>query len=407
MPQLSDYNARVRNKYKGFIIIHPIMTGGIVPKSVQQKLMEDEWLRVGYAACFDCIEGRSSLVHKPPIKDFLEDLAAFFNGDIAEHTFGCRAAQFSVIKTVSSYISNEGKDKYADVVLVDSLCHYTTAMAIEAFGLKMEEVKHTGYPSYEINAEDYVEKIEEIRKTHGKLPALIVLTHVEPYYGNLGPAKEIGKIAKEYDVPYMLNAAYTGGIMPIDMKELNVDFLTLSAHKSMASLGPLGFVVTNFEWAKLLFRESKLVGSWSGRIFGRKIPSVFGCSIGGNPIISAMLSFKYVVERTKKWQEELSKTRWFVDEMEKIETISLLGQHPHNHHLLHFETPILYEISKKHKRKGFFLAEELEKRGIVGVQKGLTKHIKLSVYGLSWSDVRRVRDAFLDIIESHKNLLKK
>jgi len=87
--------------------------------------------------------------------------------------------------------------------------------------------------------------------------------------------------------------------------------------------------------------------------------------------------------------------------MEKIDDIILVGERPHNHHLLHFETPLFYEISKKHKRRGFFLADEMIVMGIVGLHRGLSKHVKLSVYGLTWDEVRKVRDAFQSIAEKY------
>jgi len=397
---LQRYDA-VKNRYKESIIIHPIMTGGLVPKEAQEKLVKEGWLGIGYSACFDCLKGRSSLISKPPIRDFLADVAEFLGGDVAEHTFGCRAAQFAVMKTISDYVRNEGEKDYANIVVADSSCHYTTAIAVEAAGLQLKESPHSGYPEYKVEADGFRQKIEEIKDETGKLPGLIVLTHVEPYYGNLNPAKEVGKIAEEYEIPYMVNAAYTAGIMPINMRDLHADFLTVSAHKSMASLGPLGFLVTNYEWAKAVFKTSKITTEWSGRAFGNKIPNIFGCSVGGIPIISAMYSFRHVVDRVDKWEEELAKVHWFVKEMEKLDDIMLLGEQPHRHHLLHFETPIFWEISKHHKRRGFFLAEEMIKRGIVGLHRGLSKHIKLSLYGLDWGSVKKVRDAFFEIAEEY------
>jgi Sep-tRNA:Cys-tRNA synthetase len=56
-----------------------------------------------------------------------------------------------------------------------------------------------------------------------------------------------------------------------------------------------------------------------------------------------------------------------------------------------------YRASEKHKRRGFFLYDELRSRGIVGVQPGLTKHFKLNTYGLSREKVERVAGAFLEI----------
>ncbi len=402
---ISKYG-RLSNPYKDHIIIHPIMTGGILPKEVVEKLSSEKWMKAGYANCFDCLAGRSGLISKPPIGDFLADIAQFYGGDVAEHTFGSRAAQYTVMKTISEFAGSEGADEYAKTALVDPLCHYTTFMAAEANAIELVEAPHSGYPDYRVKSEDFAEKIGEIRAKYGKLPALIALTHAEPYYGNLNPVKEIGEIAEEYGIPYMVNCAYTAGVMPINMKEFKADFITVSAHKSMASLGPLGFLVTSFEWSKKAFKTSTIRTDWSGRSFGKKIPNIFGCSIGGIPLVSAMYSFPHVVERTKNWEKELEKTRWFIDEMEKMDGMMMIGERPHRHHLTHFETPAFWEISEHHRRKGFFLAEEMVSRGIVGLHRGLSKHVKLSVYGLSWDQVINVRNAFQEILDSHAKTSK-
>jgi len=391
----------IKNRYKEAIIINPIMTGGLIPKRTWEKLIEENWLNVGYSICFDCIKGQSSLVSKPPIRDFLSEVAEFLGGDIAHHTFGCRTAQFAVMRTISNYVKGEGTEDYTNIVLVDSLCHYTTVVAAEMTGLRLAEAPHSGHPEYRIFADGFRQKIEEIKSKTGKLPGLVAVTHVEPYNGNLNPAEEVGKIAEEYGIPYMVNAAYTAGVMPLNMKDLHADFLTASAHKSMASLAPLGFLVANHEWAGRVFEESKVRTELSGRSFKNKITNIFGCSIGGIPLISAMYSFVHVVERVSRWEEEVAKTRWFIKEMKKMDGIRLIGEEPHNHHLLHFETPIFWEISKRHKRRGFFLAEEMIKRGIVGLQRGLSKHIKLSLYGLEWDQVKKVRDAFFEIADKY------
>lgn len=393
---IQRYN-QLRNDYKDLTIVQAIMTGGVVPQEVQKRLFEEGWTRTGYTLCFDCMKGRSDLISKPPVGAFLEDVATFLGGEQAQHTFGCRAAQFAVMKTVSEFVKEEGSKEFGPIVLADPLCHYTTALAAEAAGLRLLEPSHGGHPEYRVEAEGYRNKIEEIKKETGKLPGLIMVTHVDPYHGNLNPAEKVGEIAKEYNVPYMVNAAYTAGTMPVDMKDLKADFLTVSAHKSMASLGPLGFLVTRGEWTEKAFRNSKIVAEGTGRKWGNKIVNIFGCSIGGVPLISAMYSFPHVAVRVEKWEEELEKTQWFIQEMTKVDGVKLLGEQPHRHHLLHFETPVFWEISQHHKRKGFFLADEMIERGIVGLQRGLTKNIKLSLYGLGWDEVKKVRDAFYEI----------
>ena len=366
-------------------------------KDVQKNLYEEGWMDVGYGLCFDCIEGRSSLITKPPLKMFLDDVAKFFGGDVAEHSFGCRSAQFAVMRTISEATKDVEGER---IVIADPNSHYSTNIAAEMCGLKVVEPPHTGYPEYKVIADSYIDKIEEIKKEYGK-PVLIMATHADPYYGNLVPVTEIGKICQEYEIPYLVNAAYTGGVMPINMKEMNADFLTLSAHKSMSSIGPLGFLVTTYEWSKKAFMTSQEKPDWTGRSFGKKIPNFFGCSIGGLPIISAMFSFPYVKERVNNWPNEVKKIDKFADDLEDLGDIMMLGERPHMHHLMHLETPVFWEISKNHKRRGFFLAEELLKEGIVGVHKGLSKHIKLSVYGLSEVEIEKVRNAFETIIKKY------
>ncbi len=388
--------AAVEYRYKGMIVINPLMRGGLVPKAVQQRLFEEGWADVGYNVCFDCLEGRSSLISKPSIRDHLKAVAEFFGGDEAEHTFGCRGAQFAAMRTIAS------AKRESNVVVADPNSHYSTNIAAEMCGLETVEPPHTGYPEYKVTTEKFREKIEEVKKSHGK-PALVVVTHADPYFGNVAPVAEIGEMCQEEEIPYMVNAAYTGGVMPLSVKEMKADFLTLSAHKSMASIAPLGYLVTTYEWSKKAFAVSKAKPDWTGRVFGEKVPNLFGCSVGGLPLLSSMLTFPMVKERVQRWDEELRKIEAFVNSMEALGDVMLLGERPHKHHLLHFETPVFWEISKAHKRKGFFLAEFMIKRGIVGLHKGLSKHVKMSVYGLAQGEVDKVLDAFKEVIQENSS----
>jgi Sep-tRNA:Cys-tRNA synthetase len=392
--------SQLKNPGKGYLIINPIMVGGILPGEAQHKLLDEEWIRTGYAVCFDCLEGRSSLIRKPNVQQFLGDLAEFLGGSVAEHSFGCRAAQFAAMKAVADRLMNNS-EKHGNVIVADPLCHYTTNIAAEMVGFKLVTTQAGQPPTYQVGAQGFQNKIDEIKKATGKLPAIIVVTHVDPYYGNLNPVEEVGKIAEEYEIPYLINAAYTAGVMPVDMNAMRADFLTVSAHKSMASIGPLGFLVVNSKWSELAFDASKSVKSVGGRALTTKLPNFFGCSVGAAPLISAMLTFPYVVERVRRWDDELEKTLWFISELEKLDNVKQYGDRPHRHHLVHFETPIFGEISQHHKRRGFFLAEDLEKHGITGIQRGLSKHLKLSVYGLKWDQVKEVRDAFYEIAEEY------
>ena len=52
------------------------------------------------------------------------------------------------------------------------------------------------------------------------------------------PIESIGKIAKDSGIYFLLDAAQTGGIIPIDISKLPVDLVAMPGHKGL--LGPQG-----------------------------------------------------------------------------------------------------------------------------------------------------------------------
>jgi len=387
---LDKYKNLRREVDKGWINLHPIQRGGILPPETRETLLS---FADGYSVCDYCIEGRVDLIRKPPIFDFASDVAKFLNMDEVRFTSGARHAQSVVFKSIADP---------GDTIIIDSLAHYTTYIAAELNGIKIVEVPHGGYPEFKVKTEEYAAKIEEVKRDTGKLPAAIFLTHVDYRYGNLADVAAVSKIAQQYDVPFILNAAYSAGVMPVDGKKIGADFLTCSGHKSWAASGPIGILATNYEFANRAFRTSTIKGPWSGRAFIKKEVCLYGCPpIFGAPIATLMASFPHVVERVKHWDEEVEKVRWLVGELERIKDFRQLGERPRRHTLVSFETPSFHMIAKKHERRGFFLHEELKKRKISGIQPGLTKIIKLNTYGLSWDQLQQVANAFHEIANAY------
>jgi len=222
---------------------------------------------------------------------------------------------------------------------------------------------------------------------------LAVLTYPDGNYGNLPDAKRVAKICHEYDVPLLLNAAYAVGRMPVEMKKIEADFIVGSGHKSMASAGPIGVLGMKEEYAKVILRKSKR--------FKNKEVELLGCTARGVPLMTLMASFPHVVERVKRWNEEVEKARWFAEEMEKL-GIKQLGEKPHNHDLMFFHAENLYRISKNVKKGRFFLYRELKKRKIHGIKPGLTRYFKLSTYLVPKEKLKIVLEAFEDIIRKYK-----
>jgi cysteine desulfurase family protein len=67
---------------------------------------------------------------------------------------------------------------------------------------------------------------------------LICLIHASNVTGAIQPVAEVGRIAREAGVLFLVDAAQTAGHLPIDLRSLPVDLLAGPGHKGV--LGPLG-----------------------------------------------------------------------------------------------------------------------------------------------------------------------
>ncbi len=75
--------------------------------------------------------------------------------------------------------------------------------------------------------------LEELEAALRKDTILISVMYANNEIGTIEPVQEIGKIAKEHDVPFHTDAVQVIGAVPLKMKSIhrNVDMLSLSAHK--------------------------------------------------------------------------------------------------------------------------------------------------------------------------------
>lgn len=79
---------------------------------------------------------------------------------------------------------------------------------------------------------------EDIKKKIKKNTKLVIVNHASNVIGTVQPIKEIGRICKEHGVVFAIDASQSAGKVPIDMKEMNIDVVAFTGHKSL--LGPTG-----------------------------------------------------------------------------------------------------------------------------------------------------------------------
>ncbi|MEJ2249066.1 MAG: O-phospho-L-seryl-tRNA:Cys-tRNA synthase [Candidatus Lokiarchaeota archaeon] len=398
-----DYNQELINKYSNlrrnvnekYINIHPIQRGGILTPEAYKALIN---YGDGYSLCDNCLKGRIDKIQNPPVVEFLEDMASFLHIDNVIPTAAARESKRLIMNILST------KFPKRKVVIVDSLAHYTTYLAVENNGLRIKEVPNSGDSKFLINPEDYERVINEVIKEEGELPLLILLTHVDYKYGNVNDPNPIGEICKKYEIPFVLNAAYSAGILNLSYKKDLIDFITCSGHKSMAASGPIGLLGFSDMFYNDIMAQSQIQGDITSKSYPNKVCILMGCPpVYGAPLITLIASFPDIVRRTqkKRVEEELKKVNYVVDKIKKINGIRVLGKVPKLHPLVNLRTLGFEKVAKTHTRRGFFLREEFKERGIIGMLPGISTELKFNTFGLSWNQIKRFTNALLDICSKY------
>ncbi len=119
--------------------------------------------------------------------------------------------------------------------------------------------------------EDQTPPLDGLRTALADDPALthVAVVHCETTTGILNPILEIGRVVKELGRSYIVDAISSFGGVPMDVKEVGIDFLICSPNKCLEGVPGFSFVIASRE--RLLATESiarslslDLLGQWQG-----------------------------------------------------------------------------------------------------------------------------------------------
>ncbi len=156
------------------------------------------------------------------LEDSRESLAKFIGSERVEIVFTCGGTEAKNLALIGTTRNLAAQGKHIIVSKIEHASVLETAYYLEKQGYRITylEVDHNGLIS-----------LDDLRKAICKETILVSIMQANNEIGTIQPIAEIGKITREANVLFHVDAVQTIGHLPINVKDLNIDLLSLSAHK--------------------------------------------------------------------------------------------------------------------------------------------------------------------------------
>jgi len=172
--------------------------------------------------------GNPSSVHsfgreaRQALEEARRQVAELIGATPQEITFtsgGTEADNLAIIGTAEA-MSKKGKHLITSSVEHHAVLETCEFLAKNGFELTILPVDAEGIVS-----------VEDVRKAIRPDTILISVMHANNEVGAIQPIDEIGQLAKEHGITFHVDAVQTLGKIPINVKAMNIDLLTVSSHK--------------------------------------------------------------------------------------------------------------------------------------------------------------------------------
>jgi cysteine desulfurase len=243
---------------------------------------------------------------KEALEDSRTTVASFLKATPKEVIFTGSATEANNTAVKGVAFANKEKGRHIVISSIEHDSVLETARWLEKQGFEITYLPVDNYGLVKLNKLE-----EEIRKD----TLLVSIVHANNEIGVIQDAEQIGKICRERNVLFHSDAAQSCGKIPIDVKKMDADLLTVSAHKMY---GPKGV-------GALYIKEGTKMEPWlqgGGHEFGLRSATVN---------VAGIVGFAEAVNIQKKEMNSDAKTQIkFRDKLIK-ETVKINNSHLNGH----------------------------------------------------------------------------
>lgn len=185
------------------------------------------WLKDGYGNASSIYSlGRESAIALMKARQSCAESLGCESNEIFFTSGGSESDNWA-IKGVAKLMASKGKKH----IITSAFEHHAVLHCVES--LAKEDFEITYLPVYD----NGIVKVEDVANAIREDTALVTIMYVNNEIGTIQPIAEIGKLCHEKGVIFHTDAVQAIGNVHINVKEQNIDLLSLSGHKIHAQKG--------------------------------------------------------------------------------------------------------------------------------------------------------------------------